>query len=64
MDSLFSVPADHLVPAKALGDVAAISVTDLGQAVISLTRKPRNTDVLNVGGQLDLGGSEIRNIAQ
>ena len=64
MDSLLSVPADPLVPAKALADVAAISVTDLEQAVTSLTRKPRNTDVLNVGGQFDLGASEISNIAQ
>ena len=54
----------HLVPAKALGDISPLSVTDLGQAIANLVTitVDKNSTVLD--REFDLGGLEIRNMAQ
>ena len=60
---LASLPV-HLVPTLALGNIAALSVIDLSQAIANLIARPKNSDAPMLDREFDLGGSENRNIAQ
>lgn len=60
---LASLPI-HLVPTEARGDIAALSVSDLGRAIANLVTNTIDKNAPVLDREFDLGGSEIRNMAQ
>jgi NADH dehydrogenase len=54
----------HALPADAVGKIAALDVSDLGEALATIALRPRGRDPETDSREFELGGNDLRTLAE